>query len=128
MTRIFVSYRWEDRDHKEGFRGLLMNPNNELFDVPIEEIQRFDTTEEIQRYLNTKIRQASAIVVLIGNNTHNGPWVKHELEVANSQRKPIIPVRIPETNGGLPAIIRNQDLIEWDADDINQALTNIFGR
>lgn len=128
MTIIFVSYRWEDRDHKEGFRGLLLNPNNELFDVPIEDRERFDTTEDIQRYLNTKIRQASTIVVLIGNNTHNGPWVKHELEVANSQRKPIIPVRIPETNGGLPVIISNRDIISWDIDSLNDALANVFGR
>jgi len=123
---VFISYRWGDRDYANGLDGFLNNPNNTYRHVTIRE--RDDNRNKgevtVKNYLKGLIGNCNAIICLIGNNTHNSNWVQYELEVANSQNKKIIPVRIPNTSGGVPDIIRNKIILRWNANEINDE----FGR
>ena len=110
LIKVFISYRWGDRDHANGLEGLLHNPNNQYRHVTIRERENYKNKgiNAIKMYLKGLIGDCDALICLIGNNTHNSDWVRYELDVANSQRKKIIPVRIANTTGGTPHIIKNK--------------------
>lgn len=64
---------------------------------------------------------------LIGNDTHNAIGIRYELEVAKSLSKKIIAVRIPQSTGGLPFILRSWSIseVKWNAKDINDKLSTL---
>ncbi len=111
----------------EGMIGLLNNPNNlyrHLTDIEKEDLR--NKGEEVwKRYIREKILNCDAVLCLIGQNTHNATVVIYELEVCSSLGKKIVPVRIPNTKGGLPKVINHLEIINWNARDINNELSRI---
>ncbi len=127
IIRVFLSYKWEDREFADGLRGTFLNPNNEYRHVPYSEREDYRQQGEnaIRAYLREIINECDALICLIGQNTHNSKWVAYELGVASSQDKKIVPVRIRNTNGGAPRLIRERDIgiIKWDSTLINNELS-----
>ena len=80
----------------------------------------------VKNYLKGIISDCSALICLIGDDTHNATGVKYELEVAKSLGKKIIAIRIPRTAGGLPHSLKSWDIseISWDAKKINDKLSS----
>lgn len=124
--RIFISYKWEDKEYYDGLNGLLQNPNNNYVHIVIEEREDLRSKGEnsVKDHLRRIIQNCDRVICLIGQDTHNSKWVQYELEVANSQKKRIIAVRVPGTTGGVPNLIRDRriSIIKWDANIINNAL------
>ena len=122
---VFISYRWEDLDYVNALDGLLNNLNNVYRHVVKRERDDYRNKWEpaIRNYLKELIGDCDALICLIGNSTHNSGWVKYELDVANSQLKKIIPVRILRTSGGAPNIIKNKKILNWSAKEINDELS-----
>lgn len=124
---IFLSYKWEDRAYVNGLAGLLKNPNNEYRHIPINEREdyRNQGREAVRNYLRGLINECDAIICLVGENTHSSDWVKYEVEVARSLGKNIMAVRINNTSGGLPSLLRSWGIPEtrWDSQSINNALS-----
>ena len=124
---VFISYKWEDKEFADGLMGTLLNPNNEYRHVPYSERQDYRQQGEnaIKSYLRSLISGCRSLICIIGQNTHNSRWVAYELEVATSQNKKIIPVRIRDTTGGPPRLIRerNIEIIKWDSRLINDELS-----
>ncbi|MFX1498370.1 MAG: TIR domain-containing protein [Promethearchaeota archaeon] len=126
--RIFISYKYEDYEYANGLEGLLKNPNNIYRHSPKREKEdmRENGEEAVRSYLIGLIRDCDALVCLIGRNTHNATGVMYELEAAKSLGKKIIAVRIPNTFGGLPKLLKSWGIIEieWNALKINNSLSN----
>ena len=122
---LFLSYKWEDKSYADGMDGLLKNPNNQYRHLT--ERERMDLRSQGENiwknYLKNKIKNCNALICLIGQNTHNASGVIYELEVANSLGINIIPVRIPETTGAIPTIIKYKKVINWNSRDINNAIS-----
>ena len=129
IVQVFLSYKWEDKKFADGLKGYLKNPNNKYQHIKITERKDYRTRgkNSIKKYLKDIIGSCKALVCLIGQNTHNSQWVGYELDIANSQGKKIIPVRINNTTGGAPNLIkeRNLELIKWDSKEINEALSKV---
>ena len=127
--KIFLSYKWEDRESANELDGLLKNPNNKYQHLTEREQEDVRNKGEntVKKYLKGIIQECDALLCLIGNDTHNATGVKYELEVAKSLKKKIIAVRIPQTTGGLPYIIRSWGVSEvnWNAEDINNELITL---
>ena len=124
---VFLSYKWEDKKHADDLKSYLRNPNNMYRHIPLTE--RDDYREKgkkyVREYLRDIIRNCEALLCLIGKNTHSSPWVSYEIDVANSQSKKIVPVRIPNTDGGPPKLIKDRkiEIVEWNSIVINDALS-----
>lgn len=124
---VFLSYKWEDKKYADDLKSYLRNPNNMYRHIPFTE--REDYREKggnyVRNYLKDIINDCAAMLCLIGRNTHSSPWVSYELDVATSQRKKIVPIRIPNTTGGLPKLIKDRDIniVEWNSRLINDALS-----
>lgn len=127
IIKVFLSYKWEDKIFTDGLRGTFLNPNNEYRHVP--SIEREDyrkkSIEAKKSYLRGLITDCQALICVIGQNTHSSEWVAYELEVATSQDKKIVPIRIRDTTGGAPKLIRerNLEIISWDSRLINNELS-----
>lgn len=124
---MFISYKWEDKKYANGLDGLLNNPNNDYRHLTEREREdlRYKGESSVKDYLKDKIRDRDAIICLIGNNTHNSTGVKYELQVAKSLEKKIIVVRIPQTKGGLPTLLKKWGIKEtpWNSIEINDVLS-----
>ena len=124
--QIFISYKWEDNRYFNGMKGLLNNPNNRYVHYVLSERDdlRNKGKNVVENHLKENIRNCNRLICLVGEDTHSSKWVQWELEVATSQNKKIIPVRIPGTTGGAPRLIRERTIsvIKWKADEVNKAL------
>ncbi|MFX1366910.1 MAG: toll/interleukin-1 receptor domain-containing protein [Promethearchaeota archaeon] len=124
---VFLSYKWDDKKYADGLRGYLKNPNNKYRHIPISERNDYRNKGEVavRTYLKGIIGECDALICLIGQNTHSSQWVAYELDVANSQGKKIIPLRIRKTSGGPPKLIKERDLkiVKWSSEEINDALS-----
>jgi len=124
--KVFISYKWEDKKYANGLDGLLNNPNNDYRHLTEREREdlRYKGESSVKDYLKDKIRDRDAIICLIGNNTHNSTGVKYELQVAKSLGKKIIGVRIQQTKGSLPPLLKKWGIKEtpWNSREINDVL------
>jgi hypothetical protein len=89
--------------------------------------------ETIRRLLRMKISWASTVVVLVGKDTHQRPWVNWEIEEANKQGKKIVGVYVRGgTQADLPAALEKyatSRIVGWNADAVMDAIdgkSNLF--
>jgi hypothetical protein len=83
---VFVSFVFEDKAHfdavkrwaEEGKLGADVVAIGETKDV------RQDGERAIEERLKPRIRGAAAVLLLLGNNTHNHDWVRYELSLIAS--------------------------------------------
>jgi hypothetical protein len=121
---IFVSHVYEDlaaRDNliswaQSGLLGPGVVITGESADV------RQEGNRAIQSHLSPKLQGASAVIVLVGNNTHNHRWIEYEAQHAQSNRKSVIAVRIPGTTGAAPTVIARLPLVAMAPAAIRAAL------
>jgi len=129
IIKIFLSHKWEDRESANGLEGLLNNPNNKYRHITEREHidMRNKGENAVKNYLKGIISDCNALICLIGDNTYNATGVKYELEVAKSLGKKIIAVRISQTTGGFPHLLKAWGISEvgWDAKKINDKLSSI---
>jgi len=126
MKRIFISYCERDKDYREGFEGLLQNPNSRLRAIPISsrEDKRSEGKEAVDNYIKKMIKESDIVICLIGDDSHNRPWLEREIELAISMNKKIIGVQIKDKKGAPPSLFieHNFPLVEYDIDAINKLI------
>ncbi|WP_164015229.1 TIR domain-containing protein [Pyxidicoccus trucidator] len=101
---IFLSYVYEDHNHRDDVirwcQGGRLGSN--MVTVTESEDVRHLGQTAIENHLKPKIRGASIVLCLVGQNTHNHDWVRYELAVATSLNKRVFLARIPGTTGAPP--------------------------
>jgi hypothetical protein len=102
-----------------GNQGLL---GSGIFFTYETEDKRHEGDEAVRKYLKNKIEICAAVLILIGNDTHNHNWIRIEAELANGFGKRIIVARIPGTNGAPPAILKNKPIIDFTYSSIRNAI------
>lgn len=121
---IFISHAYSDRKYAEKIRtwanegrlGANIVGTTERADY------RAQGQSAIKNELRSMIQGCDTMIVLIGNNTHDRPWVDYEIEVANSKHKTILQVRIPNTAGGPPRATKHKFVSPFDPDSIRRNL------
>ena len=122
--KALISNKYEDKKERdrvkkqgdEGKFGNNVRMNHERKDV------RQGGKKAVKKYLNEEVKKADAVVVLVGNDTHNAQGVNYEVNNAKAAGKPVINVRIGGTKGAPPKQTRNQGTISNDPNSIKKAL------
>jgi hypothetical protein len=121
---IFISHVFEDGgiiQQIESWKDQLL-----LGDVAITKETNKDLRNQgeavIKNHLVPKIRGCAAVLVLVGNDTHNHQWITYEVEVARSLNKKVIAVRIKDTTGAPPKILASHGLTKFSAAAIKLAI------
>lgn len=120
MKSIFISHDHADADRIKSIRKWALEgklgPNIQI--ITESEDVRPGGKIAIKEHLSPKLQGMSAIIVLIGDNTHNRPWVDYEVQYAKSHNKLLIGVRIPETTGSPPAAMKSCSIASFNPNSI----------
>lgn len=100
IKNIFISHHHKDDASVDGLINMVSgkgyNFRNSSIRVKPENQTRLDkkmvSDRTIARILRMKIRWAGQVIVVIGKETHQRPWVNWEIKVAHQLGKPIIGV------------------------------------
>jgi hypothetical protein len=99
--RVFLSY------HRAGGAGLPLliasQLNKQGIDVFLD-VQRIDGAVKFPERLTREMDKSDVFICLLGPETLQSRWVRHEVQLASAQRKPMIPVFhenyvVPDTSG-----------------------------
>lgn len=74
--------------------------------------------EAIRKHIEVKVRGAAIVMVLVGDDTHNHDWIGAEAELANSFHKKLICMRVPQTTGALPSILKKYACIAFHPNSV----------
>lgn len=121
---LFVSHVYEDLGARDtirtwALRGLL---GPDVVVTGESEDVRHLGRGAIRSHLNPKLTGAAAVLVLVGDDTHNHAWVDYEVQHALSARKLVVPVRLLGTMGAGPASLRGRPTVPFDPTAIRAAL------
>ena len=134
IKNVFVSHHHKDDASVDGLTDMLSGKGYQLRNSSIrvkpENQQRLDqdkvSDETIARLLRMKMRWASQVIVVIGKETHQRPWVNWEVKAAHQLGKPIIGVY---ENGlkdqvEIPANLKKYatSIVGWRSDSVIEAL------
>lgn len=132
-SHVFISHHFKDDSSVDGLVKLLSSAGKDVRNSSIRlkaanqtRLEKGEVSDRaLKRALRMKISWASAVVVLIGRNTHERPWVAYEIEEAHRQGKPIVGVY---ERGGTDAVLPQQfekygcALVAWNAQSIVDAI------
>ena len=136
MNTVFISYSHSDQSYVNDIKSVRLNRNHRLgfndqsLQEPIyneeghvnrkppHDYASFPVREEISRLL----RKSDKLLILLGDDTHSKLWVDWEIkEYKNMKINPdILVMRVPESFGGAPGVIQNQEIHEWDLDMVSK--------
>jgi len=133
QKNVFISHHHADDEHVTKLTDMLKRNGFELRNSSIRakpsNQARLDkglvSDETIKRLLRMKMSWASTVVVLIGKETHNRPWVDWEIRKANELGKRIVGVF---TRGGteadVPEALNRYESarVNWNSDSIIDAI------
>ena len=100
IKNVFVSHHHKDDASVDGLTGMVSSKGYQLRNSSIrvnpDNQKRLDKNQvsdrTIERLLRMKMRWASQVIVVIGKETHQRPWVNWEISAAHKLGKPIIGV------------------------------------
>lgn len=134
IKNVFVSHHHKDDASVDGLTDMLSGKGYQLRNSSIrvkpENQKRLDQNKvsdrTIARLLRMKMRWASQVIVVIGKETHERPWVNWEVKAAHQLGKPIIGVY----ENGLKDQVEIPDnlkkyatsIVGWRADSVISAL------
>lgn len=119
--RVFISYDFSDKKPRKTVEKWLKKHQFEVIAVREEELVP-EPDSEGEKRLRGQINECFAMLVLVGDNTHDRPWVDYEVKVAQSKQKLVRWVRIPDRRGSAPKEIRNQKPVGYSEEAILRAL------
>ena len=122
MKSIFISCVFEDSHRIDTIKKWKKNHFDNISITHETEDRRQEGKEAIKKHIINKIKGASLILVLIGQDTHNHNWIEAEVELANSFHKEIICMRVPNTNGAIPKLLKNKRLIGFNPEQLKKFL------
>ncbi len=92
-----------------------------VFIHAMEEDKRSAGDDDVRRYIMDQIDKTTAVVVLVGRDTHNHKWITWEVEIAQRRNKKIFCIRIPNTSGGVPPILKEYPIIEFKLEELKRS-------
>lgn len=123
MKSLFVSTLHEDKGCISELNEWTENAQLEGVVITHEtEDKRHEGQEAIDNHIRKKIEGSAAVLVAVGDDTHNHDWIRREVELANNFKKKVIVTRLPGTTGAKPAILNNYKEVEFTPDAIQKEL------
>jgi hypothetical protein len=126
IRKLFLSFHYEDRDQVNGFRLMAYSPNLPLdfADVSVRSAINSAEGAYLRKVISEKIKKCSVVVCLIGNGTAWREWVEWELETALALGKGVCGVRLKDSRGQAPEILRRvgAPVARWDQGEIVAAI------
>ncbi|WP_010321653.1 TIR domain-containing protein [Marinobacterium stanieri] len=120
--KIFVSYNFKDKEVSHSVKALLQKHGGKIDGqfVFVTRDVSYEGDAAIDREICRVQSGCDAALFLIGNNSHNSPWINREAQLAKSRDLCIVLARLPGSSGGVPYEFYNSNYseAEWSEDDL----------
>lgn len=104
MPKVFISFDYQDIVSKKVVDNWTKQ--NLGSDISFSSVDGHNILPggelKLKKVLRDKINESQIILVLVGNNTHNRPWVDHEVHHGKCHEKRVIWTQLPKTTGAPP--------------------------
>ncbi|WP_201495281.1 TIR domain-containing protein [Rubrivivax sp. A210] len=115
MTKkTFISYAFDDKEIVHSGRSFTQAQGGQVQGqfVRVEKFVADKGEKAIDAEIKRVIDQCDAALFVVGNNNHNSPWIKREVELATSKGLKIVIARVPGTTGAIPEALVRQGRTE----------------
>ena len=123
-NKVFISYYFGDATFKGEVEAWLSVTGVEILSV-----NKRDLIPEVrvaaEKRIKEQISESSLLLILVGNDTHNRPFVDYEVAVAKSKQIPTFWMRLPNRNGAPPFEVRNIKSIEYSESILFQLIISL---
>ena len=122
---VFVSFEFDKDEelHRNFYKQAKKHSRHDIQDVSLNE--RRPSTEWL-KHAKGQIIKSDAVVVILGQDTHNAPGVEKEVTIANQLGKPMFQIRPQTRTSG--AVKGVNKMIRWKWKRIDAAIDEIMGR
>jgi hypothetical protein len=125
--RVFLSFRVEDKTRVDLLRGQAKNENSDLdfIDFSLRAPFNSKNAEYIRSGIRERIKQSSATLVCLTENTHKSKWVDWEIRESIRLGKKVVGIRMKDNvQIKTPkAIVENKcKVVNWNHAEIQQAI------
>lgn len=127
MAKVFISFDYQDMESKKVVDNWKQQGLGTDISLTSEDGDSHSPKgpKAVQRVLRDAINQSQVVLVLVGDNTHNRPWVDYEVHHAKCQGKKVIWTQIPNTSGAPPKEITKDKGIEFNLKKVQQAIRTL---
>lgn len=127
MANIFVSFNFQDKQLAKSLKGWCCGNDYTISHrfIFVESDVSSLGDDAIDWEIKRVMMQCSYALFVVGDNSHNSPWINREAALANSRGMKILIAQLPNTRGGTPYVLRNcRNVInvDWSPRSINSAI------
>lgn len=116
---VFISYHFNDATYKGEVQKWL-----EEIGINVSVVNQKGLTNEARENAEKKIKEqistSHAVLVLVGDDCHNRPFLNYEIAVAGSKQIPKHCVRLSNRSGAAPIEVRNLECVRFDKASIQK--------
>lgn len=125
-NRIFVSYNFNDREISRSINSFTQSQGGLVrgnFIFVKNDVSAYGDAA-IDKEIKEVMSGCDSAFFVIGDNSHNSPWINREVDLAISKGLKIVVSNFPNTSGGVPNKLKHvpHTKVAWSPLDIARAL------
>ncbi len=128
-SKIFVSYNFNDKEIARTLNGYLTKNGGKIdgkFVFVTNDVSDYGDNA-IDREIRSVMSGCDAALFVVGDNSHNSPWINREVVLAVSKRLKRVVTRPKGYTGGIPNALYGTSYTEagWSMNDLAYCLNRI---
>lgn len=116
---VFISYHFKDASFKGEVQKWLEEIGIEVLVVNQKNLTN-EARENAEKNIKKQISKSHAVLVLVGDDCHNRPFLNYEIAIAKSMQIRTHCVRLSHRSGAAPEEVRNLTCIPFDKASIQK--------
>lgn len=129
--KIFISYRFTDAELVRTLPTRFRNEGGHCQGAPVfvsdpELIEENDIDDAILG----SMQGCDGVLFVVGDDTHNSPWIAREIKIADSIPLDFAVVQLPYSTGGLPPGLASRDVevVNWNGRALCDAINKLVDK
>ena len=86
------------------------------------EDERYTGKDSIKKFIRGKVNRSSLVIVLLGSRNYRETWINAVAELSEELRKPLVCMRLPQTETEKPAFLEDYKDIAFNPNAIMKYL------
>ena len=121
--RVFISYHFNDKSYKGEIKKWLEEAGAEVISVDENDLRPLGDPV-VESNIRNDISRSQLVLILVGNDSHNRPWVDYEVAVARSKGIETYWVQLSKRTGAAPKEVRSLNCINYERNEIIKILNH----